>query len=135
MDNKELLEKAKGASSPEELIALAKENGLELSEEYAAEYLERLNKSDELSDEELDNVSGGGCFKNNQLIVTAGYSCEYFFCKYCCKEISLPRGVKFKRHSCIPPLGTSGSNCQHCSYHSKSDNYEVCTHPNNNKAR
>ncbi len=57
----ELIEKAKQAKSHEELIALAKENGIELSEDKAKEYFERLNRSGELSDEELDNVSGGGC--------------------------------------------------------------------------
>lgn len=59
----ELIEKAKQAKSSEELMALAKENGLELFENDAKAYFERLNLSGELSDEELDNVSGGcgGC--------------------------------------------------------------------------
>lgn len=57
----EIIEKAKRAKSAEELTALAKENGIELTEDEAKEYFERLNKSDELSDEELDNVAGGGC--------------------------------------------------------------------------
>ena len=42
-------------------MALAKESGIELSEDKAKEYFEQLNRSGELSDEELDNVSGGGC--------------------------------------------------------------------------
>ena len=45
----------------EELVALAKENGIELTSEEAEEHFARLNKSGELSDEELDNVVGGGC--------------------------------------------------------------------------
>ena len=58
--NKELLAKAKEAKTPEELFALAKENGIELTAESAASYFERLNsKTGELSDSELDNVSGG----------------------------------------------------------------------------
>ena len=57
----ELIEKARQANSPEELLALAKESGIELSEDKAKEYFEQLNRSGELSDEELDNVSGGGC--------------------------------------------------------------------------
>ena len=65
MENKftpELLEKAKQAKSPEELIALAKESNIELTEEQAKEYLEKLNpKIGELADDELDNVAGGGC--------------------------------------------------------------------------
>ena len=59
--NQQLLEKAKEAKSAEELLALAKENGMELTEEDAAEYFAQLHKSGELSDEELDNVAGGGC--------------------------------------------------------------------------
>lgn len=64
MENKstaELIEKAKQAKSAEGLLALAKENGIELSEDKAKEYFERLNGSGELSDNELDSVSGGGC--------------------------------------------------------------------------
>ncbi len=57
----EQVEKAKAAKSPEELLALAKESGAELTPEQADAYFERLNKQGELSDDELDNVSGGGC--------------------------------------------------------------------------
>ena len=58
--SKELITKAKEAKNPEELMALAKENGIELTEESAAAYFDRLNpKAGELSDSELDNVSGG----------------------------------------------------------------------------
>lgn len=41
--NKELLAKAKEMKTPEELMALAKENGVELTEESAAAYFDRLN--------------------------------------------------------------------------------------------
>lgn len=43
----------------EELIALAKENGVEIAPEKAEELFEQMNANGELSDEELDNVSGG----------------------------------------------------------------------------
>lgn len=57
---KELVAKAKEAKTPEELMALAKEAGIELTEESAALAFEQLNsKTGELSDSELDNVSGG----------------------------------------------------------------------------
>lgn len=60
--DKELLETAKTAKTPEELMALAKENGVELTEETANTYFERLNpKTGGLSDDELNNVAGGGC--------------------------------------------------------------------------
>ena len=57
---KELVAKAKEAKTPEELMALAKENGIGLTEEETKAYFDRLNpKTGELSDSELDNVSGG----------------------------------------------------------------------------
>ena len=55
----ELLEKAKTAKSAEELLAMAKAEKVELTEEEAAKAFAELNKTGELSDEELDNVAGG----------------------------------------------------------------------------
>ena len=57
--SKELIEKAKTAKTAEELLAMAKEENIELSAEQAAKVFEELNKTGELSDEELDNVTGG----------------------------------------------------------------------------
>ena len=57
--SKELLEKGKTAKKAEELLAMAKAENIELSAEQAAKAFAELNKSGELSDEELDNVSGG----------------------------------------------------------------------------
>ncbi len=70
--NKELIQKAKEAKSPEELMSLAKDNGVEMTGESATAYFEQLNRSaGELSDEELDNVAGGGCQDvNRRLDVT-----------------------------------------------------------------
>ena len=57
---KELVAKAKEAKTSEELMALAKEAGIDMTEESAALAFEQLNsKTSELSDSELDNVSGG----------------------------------------------------------------------------
>lgn len=59
--NEEIIAKAKQVKSVEELIALAKEHDFELTQEEAGEYFEALNqRTGELSDEELDNVAGGG---------------------------------------------------------------------------
>ena len=58
---KELLEKAKTAKSAEELLEMAKAENIELTEEEAAQAFAKMNKNGELSDEELDNVAGGGC--------------------------------------------------------------------------
>ena len=59
--SKELIEKAKTAKTAEELLAMAKAENIELTAEQAAKAFAELNKTGELSDEELDNVAGGGC--------------------------------------------------------------------------
>ena len=60
--SKELIEKAKKAASVTELLDIAKENDVELNEDQAKTYFTQLApKTGELSDDELDNVSGGGC--------------------------------------------------------------------------
>lgn len=65
----EMIEKAKTAKSAEELISIAKENGITLTEEQANAYYQKLNqKTGTLSDEELDNVSGG-CNKTHTPII------------------------------------------------------------------
>ncbi len=70
MENKitsELIEKAKQAKSPEELIDIAKLNNVELSKENAEIYFNKLNKSGEISDDDLSDVAGGGCQKSPDL--------------------------------------------------------------------
>ena len=58
----EMIEKAKGAKSAEELFALAKEGNFEMTEEEAKAYFAQLNSmSGELADDDLDNVAGGSC--------------------------------------------------------------------------
>ena len=58
--NEELLEKLRRAKTAEEVIALGKEYGKELTEEQAKELLEMTgNGTGELSDEELEAVAGG----------------------------------------------------------------------------
>ena len=57
--SKELIEKAKTAKTAEELLAMAKAENIELTEGQAAKAFAELNKTGELSDEELDNVVGG----------------------------------------------------------------------------
>lgn len=56
----ELIEKAKMQNSPAELMELAKANGIQLTKEQAACYFEQTRSDGKaVSDEELDNVSGG----------------------------------------------------------------------------
>ena len=58
--DKSKIEKIIGAESAEALKALAKANGIEMSDEDAKISFEQLkNGMSELKDEELDNVAGG----------------------------------------------------------------------------
>ncbi len=108
MENKltpELLEKAKKAKSAEELIALAKENGAQLSAEEANTYFAKLNsKTGELSDDELDNVAGGGCTDSGEVEVDSWSRCSYFVCAICndedpnCQFVKRCRNCKYARN-------------------------------------
>jgi len=55
----EMLNAAKNAKTAEELIALAKENNIEATEEEIRTYYEQTHTTGELADDELDNVAGG----------------------------------------------------------------------------
>ena len=79
----ELLQKANMAGTPEELQALAKENGIDLTPEQARDCFDRLNQVGELADGELENVSGGGCSPGNPKRPPrpGNYVCEYFSAK------------------------------------------------------
>ena len=60
--DKDLIQKAKAAKSADELLAMAKENGITMSAEEANVKFKALHPaSGELDDDELDNVSGGAC--------------------------------------------------------------------------
>ena len=80
--NKELLVKAKEAKTPEELLTLAKENGMEMTAEEAQKIFAQLHsQSGELSDDELDNVAGGGCHNGGRLVVSAMHYCDEWRCE------------------------------------------------------
>ncbi len=69
--NKEMLEKMKNVKSVEEVVAIAKEYGQEITEEKAGALLERLNAAGgELPDDLLEAAAGGfggfqGCFSKD----------------------------------------------------------------------
>ena len=57
----EQIAKMKAAKTAEELIALAKAEGIEATEEQIKAQFDAMHKEGEIADEELDNVSGAGC--------------------------------------------------------------------------
>ena len=92
--NQELVNKARKAKSVEELLALAKKNGIELTDEQAKEYFAQLNPTKgELSDDELEDVAGGGCFgeeerycPNGQTRLELRASCHGLYSFYQCNN-------------------------------------------------
>ena len=86
-----MIGKAKTAKSAEELLEIAKANGVEMTAEEAATYFAQLNpKSGELSDNELDNVSGGGCLSDIPLYRDYSMVQEYF-CTNCFRVYPVSR--------------------------------------------
>ena len=77
----ELIEKAKALNTVEELLALAKESGIEMTQQEATGYFAQLHPvSGELSDDELDDVAGGGCSGTTDdgkkyTVVSSGLQC------------------------------------------------------------
>ncbi|MDE6730906.1 MAG: bacteriocin [Oscillospiraceae bacterium] len=90
----ELIEKARQTKSIEELLNLAETNGITITQDEAENYFAQLHQSVELSDDELNNVSGGGCGSKSEGdkcdcggTLVKGYSFEYMrdalFCDKC----------------------------------------------------
>ena len=79
----EMIQKAKGAKTARELLELAKAEGINMTADEAAIYFAQLNpESSELSDDEIDGVSGGGCGGN--LPLYRNYTMvQDFFCTNC----------------------------------------------------
>ncbi len=134
----EMINKAKECKSAEELLALAKENGYEMTAEEAAEKFAVLNNVGEMSDEELENAAGGSCHaKGGRMIVTVGYKCDHWTCEKCGGPLEY-----ITIHS--PGYGTEDyltvvcnhvklytcNNCKHMSYEG---GLWLCNHPENHK--
>ena len=112
--NKELLTKAKAAKTAEEIMALAKENGMELTEESAKAYLDLLHpKTGELADEELDNVAGGGCHNGGRLVVSVMHYCDEWRCKDDGSQCDID-GVLVNCNTC--KVAAYCFSCKYCTY-------------------
>lgn len=112
--NEEIMLKVRAAKSPEELLKIAKENGLEnFSEENAKAYFEAIHKTGELSDEELSNAGGGGgCIvyrSNGQKMVSIANSCSHWRCEACNPD--KPRRINWTpRKTYVPESNLSKCN-------------------------
>mgnify|MGYP002729161089 FL=1 len=111
---KELLAKAKNAKTPEELIALAKENGTEMTEESAEAYYNLLHpQNGEVSDDELDNVAGGGCHNGGKLVVSVMHYCDEWRCKDDGSQCDID-GILVNCNTCR--VAAYCFSCKYCSY-------------------
>lgn len=110
----EFLDKADAANSVEELISFAKENEIDISEEEAKMLFDKIHaESGELSDDELEDVSGG-LRSRGKLIVTVFKCCTSWRCKECGGEIN----NKLDTHRCPNNKLTlvNCTNCANCTY-------------------
>jgi len=122
--NPEQIARAKAAGSPDELLSLAKESGLDMTEEQANAYFEGLHKNGELSDDEIGNTTGGGCFSKPKPQVGTD-SCNRWRCADCGADYF----TAGDNHKC--GMFVRERICLHCKYYGydpKTLN-TFCTHP------
>ena len=79
----ELIAKAKAAKSAEELLELAKENGVELTAEEAKTCFEQLHTNAAMSDDELEAVAGGGICEFVEDLFRSKNRLHESSCPYC----------------------------------------------------
>ena len=109
-------------------MALAKENGMELTEESAKAYFEQLNpKTGELSDDELNNVAGGGCHNGGRLVVSVMHYCDEWRCK--------DDGDQYYEYGIMICCNTCGVDayCRSCQYCTYEKGLWLCNNPVNMK--
>ena len=112
--SKELITKAKEAKNPEELMALAKENGTEMTEESAEAYYNLLHpQNGEVSDDELDNVAGGGCHNGGKLVVSVMHYCDEWRCKDDGSQCDID-GILVNCNTCR--VAAYCFSCKYCTY-------------------
>ena len=112
--NNELIAKAKEAKTPDELMALAKENDMEMTEESAEAYYDLLHpQNGEVSDDELDNVAGGGCHNGGKLVVSVMHYCDEWRCKDDGSQCDID-GILVNCNTCR--VAAYCFSCKYCSY-------------------
>lgn len=138
----EMMEKVRGAKSAEELLAMAKEIGMEdFTEESAKAYFALLQpKSGEVADDELANVTGGGCYNKGELVVslmTTACKDEYV-CKHCGAGVAASYQTQHGiAHAC--PKASSGmanylcNSCRNCKYIKYERGLWLCSNPKKRK--
>ncbi len=111
----DIIEKARKAESVEALIALAKENNIELSKEDAKAYFAQIHKTGELVDDELENVAGGQCKNGDKYVVIATTTCEQWKCPKCGGGSYDSITIRWM-HDCKSTGNTNHAICNNCAY-------------------
>lgn len=112
--SKEQMDRILMAKSADELMALAREYEVEFSEVEAAEAIKKIasKASGEISDDDLEAVAGGSTYKDGYMVVTVGYSCEYYMNR--------------------PGVGGVQGTCFNCDFHRNfHDGVEICANTHN----
>lgn len=135
MTTKEIIEKGKTANTVEEFKELAKQDEWDMTVEEANAYFEEVQKyktqsTGELSDDELDDVSGGGCYKGKRLVVTTMHSCMEWSCK-CGNPSNMTPAELVNLGRC--PKCRRGKTCGNCKYCSYEKGLWLCNNPKNMK--
>lgn len=133
MELNDMLSKGAKAQSAQELKEIAAMQDWHMTDEEAGAYFDELKKhgfqpQGELSDDELDDVSGGGCYSKGQLVVSALHSCDKFECK-CGRRVNNHTYELMgdnKGHCRYCGVGQKCGNCKHCSYER---GLWLCNHP------
>lgn len=135
MDINEMIMKGKSANTVEELKEMAVKENWNISDEEANAYFDELQKyktpnMGELNDDELDDVSGGGCYKGKRLVVTTMHSCMEWSCK-CGNPSNMTPGELVNLGRC--PKCRRGKTCGNCKYCSYEKGLWLCNNPKNMK--
>ena len=136
MDVNEMIMKGKNAKTVDELKTMAAQEGWNMCDDEAQAYFEELKeltgekKIGELSDDELDNVRGGGCYKGKRLVVTTMHSCMEWSCK-CGNPSNMTPGELVNLGRC--PKCRRGKTCGNCKYCSYEKGLWLCNNPKNMK--
>lgn len=140
MTHEELILKAKDAKNADDILAIAKENGLDVNLEDAEMYVQMNRESGELSDEALDSVTGGAAYtlRDGYLIVTNFHECDRWKCDSCggtdfkYMQVASESGWAWA-HKCGGHPHGCGKGCSTCEYMKYRFPFQICIHPDTRK--
>lgn len=128
--SEEMLAKARAAQSTQELQTMALEIDETLSDEEAKSYFELLHQgseSGELSDNELENVSGGTCYRGKYPVVLPNSRCGKWTCPQCNRVVYWTNIHEWC--SALEEGAVVAAKCSTCKYRFSSAGVWMCAHP------